>query len=630
MIMKKVKLSSVSMKTTPLDIEGNRKKIIDALKSKEMENSSLILFPELCITGYGCEDAFYNSHLWKEAYQSLIKILPYTSNRIVIVGLPLYVSPFLYNVAAVLCNESILGFLPKKNLANTGIHYEKRWFQEGSEFDDIIRFEKENVPFGNYIFQFADFSLGIEICEDAWVMSRPSHGHTVNGADIIVSPGASHFALGKHEIRRQIFRESSRNQNNIFLYSNLNGNEAGKVIFDGGCMAFQNGRQLAEGNRLFYSDIDIMNVVVDLNVNQHNKSRNFRKTPQDNDFSVKIVYSDYTCIEVHEPLTSPSSFKHESKTEIFSKAVSLGLFDYMIKSHTKGYTISLSGGADSAASAVLVYIMKKLAKEELGEDIFQKLNIDESKLLCTIFQGTINNSKETRDGAKLLANELGSIHYEIDIDSQIDTIVNSMKSITKIDFNWKDHDVVLQNVQARVRSPIVWFLTNANNHLLICTANRSEGSVGYTTMDGDSSGSLSPLAGISKEFLLEWLHSLNEKKLFTPHLEGIDLILSKKPSAELKPLDEKQEDEKDLMPYPLLQKIEYEYIVNGRSPKEIFEVLRNTEKQISEFELLKFIEKYNTLFKRSQWKRERLPPAFHLDEYGLDPRSSYRFPILSK
>src|SRR6185436_16345785 len=117
--MKKIKISAISLKTTPLDFEGNRNRIIEVLQDKETQNSSLIAFPELCISGYGCEDAFYNSFVWKESFLSLKKILPYTKNRIVIVGLPVFLSPHLYNCSVILCNEMLIGISPKVNLANT-------------------------------------------------------------------------------------------------------------------------------------------------------------------------------------------------------------------------------------------------------------------------------------------------------------------------------------------------------------------------------------------------------------------------------------------------------------------------------------------------------------------------------
>ncbi|MEM7181536.1 MAG: NAD(+) synthase [Spirochaetota bacterium] len=628
--MKKIKISSISLKTTPLDLEGNKKKIIAALQDPLSQNSAIVQFPELCITGYGCEDAFYNSHLWKEALQSLNQILPFTMGRIVVVGLPIFRSPYLYNCAAVLCDCKLIGLIPKYNLANTGIHYERRWFQEGTEGVDFYTFQEEKVPFGNCYFQFTDFSLGIEVCEDSWVMQRPSFSHTTVGVDIILSLGASHFALGKHEVRRQIFRESSRSQNNVFVYSNLNGNEAGKVVFDGGCLVAQNGDIVAEGKRYHLKEYEILNAIVDLDLNHHNKAKAFRSLQKTPNSETAQVALDYKISEPMQELSKAKPLLIPSTFEEFTQAVSLGLFDYMTKTRTKGFTVSLSGGADSAACALLVFIMKERMTKELSKESLSKLKLDLDKLLCTIYQGTRNNSPKTKEAAAVLASELGAEHHDIAIDKQVDNIVEVMQGIYKKEITWEEFDIPLQNVQARVRSPNVWFLANVNNHLLLSTGNRSEAAVGYTTMDGDSSGSISPLAGVSKTFVLQWLEYMRQGNFPSlPQSKGLDLILTMKPSAELKPLEQTQEDEKDLMPYPLLQKIEYEFAVNGRNNKEIFEALKDERQEISEIQLMQYIDKFILLFKRNQWKRDRLPPSFHLDEYGLDPKYSYRFPILS-
>ncbi|MCB1158985.1 MAG: NAD(+) synthase, partial [Leptospiraceae bacterium] len=349
--MKKIKISTISLKTTPLDIEGNRRNIINALQDKQVENSGIILFPELCLTGYGCEDAFYNSHLWKDAMTSLIKILPHTVGKFVVVGLPVFLSPYLYNCAAVICDGKIAGFIPKQNLANTGIHYEKRWFKEGFNEHELVSYYDMHIPFGNYLFELGDVIIGVEICEDSWVMNRTSHLHSQNGANIILSSGASHFSLGKHEIRRQIFLESSRNQNNIFVYSNLNGNEAGKVVFDAGCMVCQNGELLSEGKRYHMSDYEILNTVVDIDLNHHNRSRYFRDSYYDKTKPIRIIQLEYELEDTQEDLNRPIAVQDEDPFEAFSEVVSLGLFDYMRKTKTKGYTLSLSGGADSAACA---------------------------------------------------------------------------------------------------------------------------------------------------------------------------------------------------------------------------------------------------------------------------------------
>lgn len=625
--MKKIKISTVSLKTTPLDFKGNLSKIESTLKRKEIENSSLILFPELCISGYGCEDTFYNPHVWRSSLNSLKELMSFSNNRLLVVGLPIFLNPNLYNCSAVLHDGKILGIVPKIHLANTGVHYESRWFQGGYTGDTEIKILDQTVPFGNILFKSEEFSFGIEICEDSWVAGKPSILYSTMGADLVLSMGASHFSFGKQSVRKSIFKESSRNQNNVHIYSNLNGNESGKIIFEGGCLIYQNGILLAEGKRLHYRDSEITSAIIDIDSINQNRAKFFRNTTM-NEGVRKLFFKP----SLYEEVGELSGKIPEMETNLysdFSGAVTLGLYDYLLKSKAKGFSLSLSGGADSSACAILVSLMKEKAKAELGTDIFTRIGLAESELLYTIYQGTKNNSPETRIFAKELSGSLGIKHFEIEIDSLVDGITQEVSDKLSIDITWKNNDLALQNIQARVRSPIVWMMANIYNHLLISTGNRSEASVGYTTMDGDSSGSLCPLSGVSKKFLLEWLHYIYEGgEIMIPKLEVLSNLLNKAPTAELKPLSEAQEDEKDLMPYPVLQAIEEEYVYNGRDSDEIYDLLKGRY-NLDGNTLKSFIERFETLFKRSQWKRERLPPGFHLDEYGLDPKTSFRFPILS-
>jgi NAD+ synthase (glutamine-hydrolysing) len=630
--MNKLKITGFSMKTTTLGILENFNTIQKAINDPEFENSNVLVFPELCITGYGCEDAFFRTDLWSYAQETLIRLLPYSKNKIIIVGLPIFDSPFLYNTAVVMYREELLGIVPKENLANTGIHYEKRWFREGKDTPSEIMLNGKKIPFGNIIFKTENFRFGIEICEDSWVANRKSVDLSQQGADIIFSIGASHFSFKKQEIRRNIFKESSRSQNNLFVYTNLNGNESGRIIFEGGTIFALNGQLISEGKRMHFTDYSGNSAIIDLDFIKQKRSKYYRNPHSINSMATLEVPFQFFPTQIEEAITEPIFQEPITNVfEDFSRAVSLGMFDYLKKTNSKGYSLSLSGGADSSACAILVMIMKKLAKQEINESIFSELGIDENNLLVTIYQGTKNNSVDTKNFAKELTLELSiNNHYEIEIDDVVETITENVSQLLNKKLNWKEHDLPLQNIQARVRSPIVWLLANLNNHLLISTGNRSEASVGYTTMDGDSSGSICPISGVSKEFVLQWLNYIKDNsQIFPKPLKSLSKLLTKRPTAELKPLSEEQEDEKDLMEYPLLQKIEREYVYNGRNAKEIFEILKS-KLNLPQDELKADIEKFISMFHRNQWKRERLPPGFHLDEYSLDSRGYFRFPILSK
>ncbi|PJZ70329.1 NAD(+) synthase [Leptospira perolatii] len=621
--------STVSLKTTALDFKGNRERILRALK--KCESSSLVVFPELCISGYGCEDAFYFPWVWESSWKSLKLIAAETGDRTVIVGLPYYQSPYLFNVSAVLRAGKIVGLVPKQNLAQTGVHYENRWFAKGEEARGIaVTPDGEEIPFGSLLFETEDLNFGIEICEDSWVLTRPGQYLVEAGADLLLSPGASHFALGKQEIRKRMFGESSRNGAAGILYANLNGNESGRLIFEGGSMCFLDGNLVSESSRLHFTEFEFAHW--DLNSKdlralrarsfRSSGTKEFRKRGKD---LFRIRIPNLIPIKQEETLTEPE--KHSDNYSDFTRAVALGLFDYLLKSKTKGFTLSLSGGADSAACALLVKAGMICAEKELGESFWQSTSLDPKNYLFTLYQGTKNNSEHTQQVAKELSEELQVPFASIEIDSEVGAMVEKIGKVLGFTPNWKEHNLALQNIQARARSPFIWLLANLNGHLLLSTGNRSEASVGYTTMDGDSSGSVAPLTGVSKEFLLKWLRNVYEgKDSILPSYKALKGILESKPTAELKPLSEKQEDEKDLMPYPLLQKLEHSFVVLGRKPGALNTGIHWTNgDQASEGE-----KKFLKLFPLSQWKRERLPPSFHLDSYGLDPKSSFRFPILSE
>lgn len=269
--------TAVSLKTTALDFKGNREKILSAIQANQ--NSSLILFPELCISGYGCEDTFYFPWVWEQSWKSLLEIAKASSGKTVIVGLPFFQSPYLFNVSAVLQNGQILGLVPKQNLAQTGVHYENRWFTKGEESRNYaITPDGSELPFGSILFESPDFNFGIEICEDSWVQTRPGQYLVEAGADLILSPGASHFALGKQKIRKKMFSESSRNSSTAILYANLDGNESGRLIFEGGCMGIVDGNIKEEGPKLHFTDFESTHLDLDSTELRSNRARNFRSS----------------------------------------------------------------------------------------------------------------------------------------------------------------------------------------------------------------------------------------------------------------------------------------------------------------------------------------------------------------
>jgi len=210
------------------------------------------------------------------------------------------------------------------------------------------------------------------------------------------------------------------------------------------------------------------------------------------------------------------------------------------------------------------------------------------------------------------------------VEEQVSGYTQTIEQVLGHPLTWEQHDITLQNIQARSRAPIIWMLANINNALLITTSNRSEGDVGYATMDGDTAGSIAPIAGVDKHFIQQWL-IWAEKNLNQPGLCYVNSLI---PTAELRPAERTQTDEKDLMPYWLLAEIEKLAIQDKKSPVEVFTQLVKENKGEPQ-QLKLYVEKFFKMWSRNQWKRERLAPGFHLDTFNVDPKTWCRFPILN-
>lgn len=643
--MNLIKVAAGVVNQTPLAWESNKRNIIGCIEEAKSQEISILCLPELCITGYGCEDMFYASGTCETALEMLQDIVEVTSGIIVSVGLPILINNRVYNAACLIANKQIRGFACKKNLANNGLHYETRWFQPWPDNQRTeLAIGEFSYPVGDLIFEAGGVKIGFEICEDAWIANRPGRSLYLQGVDIILNPTASHFAFFKTQTRERLVQDGSRAFGVAYIYANLLGNEAGRAIFDGDAMVAQAGEMLVSGTRFSYRDFYLTPAVIDLDKVRLEQVQN-RLTFSGTSQKVPFLY-DFPPIK---PIKQRFELEHWEakgfqKEEEFARAIALALFDYLHKSRSSGWVISLSGGADSSAITGLCYLAIELGVAELGLEGFkQKLghikkiqdcqSVQElSKALITnIYQGTENSSNDTRFSASSLAESLNTTFYDININGLVETYKDLIQGAIGRNLSWETDDLALQNIQARVRAPSAWLLANINNALLLATSNRSEAAVGYATMDGDTSGSISPIAGIDKHFLRHWLRWLEHTGLDGQvKLPGLNAMNNLQPTAELRPLEAKQIDEEDLMPYDLLNAIETAAFRDKKSPKDCLELMElEFEGIYSKEKLVMSIDRFFRLWSRNQWKRERYAPSFHVDDRNLDPRSWLRFPILS-
>ncbi len=600
-----MKIGGATVNQTPLDWNNNVSNILEAIRRAREQGIEILCFPELSLTGYGCEDLFLSDWLAEEAWAHVETVRQHCTGITVSIGLPVRIGGRTYNGACVISDGKILGITLKQYLARDGVHYEPRWFHEWPALK-VITLPAPYAPVraGDLVYEVKGIRFGFEICEDAWRQrDRPGYRLRERGVDLILNPSASHFAMGKSMLREQeVVVEGSEKFECVYVFVNHLGNEAGRMIYDGDIVIGQHGRLVSVNKRLSFSRVNVL--ACDINFDDPSKT---------------------TC----HPSTD-----NKLRNEELAQALSLGLYDYLRKSKARGFVLSLSGGADSGLCAVAVAEMVRRVPREIGWEAFcesLRLNPDEiagdwkravGQLLTCAYQGTRNSSSITLEAAKNLATSIGASFHHWSIDEEVASYTEKIETAIGRKLAWESDDISLQNIQARSRSPVIWMLANVKGAILLATSNRSEATVGYATMDGDTSGSLAPIAGLSKPFILQWLKWAERELGYS----ALSFINNLQPTAELRPGHQEQTDEKDLMPYHILTEIERNAMLHRKSPVEVFNAMKSDHDPA---QLKNQIKKFFRLWAANQWKRERFAPSFHLDDHNIDPRSWCRFPILS-
>lgn len=633
MSVKYLAVATASLNSRSGDIAYNQSLIEGAASKAQANGAQLLLLPELSLTGYGIGDYFFYPDFLTDVETALIALKDSLPKSIVTVfGLPLRVDGQLYNGAAVIANGEILGIKLKHAMADYGVHYESRWFTPwpyGKQHE--ITLGGDTILVGGSCFTVDGVNIGIEICEDAWVEERPILQE--KSLHLILNPSASHYALSKQSRRRALVTDSANAIGGSYVYCNLQGSDSGRIIYDGASFIVSDDLQ-TEGQRFHHGGYHLMQqsvVICD-------------KKPLPQAINKQGVFTF-----ANESPAAQTNHMLNDEEELFS-AIALGLWDWQIKTRTQGFVISLSGGADSSLCAIAVFLAHANALQSLGLTAYQQvladlglsINLDANLSpheiiktqvmplsLTTVYQGTKHSSTQTRDLASQLAGELGANHGEWDIDDLVSGFQTRAEKFLSRQLTFATDDIALQNIQARTRSPGVWLLANVENKLLLATSNLSEAAVGYCTMDGDTSGVLSPIGGLEKTKVLRLLSAVAEGKvsLPLPVLSSVQAIAAQTPSAELRP--EAQSDETDLMPYPVLDAIRDCLQAHFYSEAQVIETLsQHFAGLYNKYELRTWLQRYQQLNRRSQWKRERLAPSFHLQTDSCCPKSYRRWPII--
>jgi NAD+ synthase (glutamine-hydrolysing) len=653
--MKLIKVGAAVLNQTPRDWKGNMENIRDAISQASRDGVTILCLPEATITGYGLEDDLFCSDVPHRAMKKLKSIsdflfIPVPDRKMIVcVGLPVIFNNTLYNTVATIVNGHVVGFTCKQHLAGDGIHYEPRHYKPwptGIVQRMYVSELGQTLPIGDIHFNIGGVKIGYEICEDAWVANRPGTVLASKGVDIYLNPSASHFSFGKINIRKNFVVDGSRAFNATYIYTNLVGNESGRAIYDGGAIIASGGNLVAMGKRFTYKNVLLTTAIIDVDSTRTSQVRTasfqpdvecYNKGCVNVEFQYPPVSENVSILAVSEEWENSPNVKHEECT----RAIGLALMDYMRKSHTKGFVVSLSGGADSAMVTYLCSVGIKLGMKELGAiDFIHKYcphlnfatNADRiiiNNLITTAYQATAQSGGITKSAAREVANSIGTRHFEFNVEPMMQEYMKIGQQVKNSPLNFKEDDVVLQNLQARSRVPGIWAVANMQWKLLLTTSNMSEAAVGYATMDGDTAGCVSPIAGLPKVYIREYLRWVEQiGPIGIGELKALNSVNEQQPTAELRPKEYKQTDEDDLMPYGLLHRIETMVVKNRYVPVEIYQVL-SRENRYDNNKLIGYITKFFRLFSQNQWKRERTAMSFHMDDHNLDPKSWCRAPILS-
>jgi NAD+ synthase (glutamine-hydrolysing) len=654
-------VAAASLNQTVGDWAHNERRIREAIGEARARGVRLLVLPEMCIPGYSLGDRLMMRGTVERSAEMLTALLPDTAGMVVLVGLPFRHRDVLYNCVAVCADGRIAGLVPKENLATGDVQYENRWFSGWPRGHvETADTADGDVPIGAVLFDAPGLGrFGVEVCEDGWKGLRPGSIYALGGAHIVANPSASWFTLGKHGVRRQMVSQVSREDHVVYLYTSLLGCDATRLVFDGSVFVSMDGTILAEGRRfLFDAEWEMIDQVVDLAGLERARIEegSWRQQVEGllrgdlgpvppvvkipGDFSTDRVAPcepPYWLAGTTDPLPDPSLSWLRERGLIgrdltardlpyieLELALAMGLRQYQQKCGIGGFVVALSGGRDSAMVALLVARALRYAHPDLDRAGVRALVHQQ---LVTAYMGTENSSDETRAAARALAEEIGAEHLEANIQAAVFTHVGLAEELMGIDMSWEDpdHDVPLQNVQARLRGSLIWMVANVRRFLLLATSNKSEAAVGYTTMDGDTSGGLSPIADVPKSLVIAWL-------AWATGFHGLRSLreVAKVPAtAELRPADRKQTDEDDLMPFHVLDQLMFQFVQRGQEPLEMFRTLWPSLREDYGGDARAFaahVKKFVRMTCAAQWKRERFAISFRVAAFDLDPKTGFRFP----
>ncbi|XP_051119026.1 glutamine-dependent NAD(+) synthetase-like isoform X2 [Andrographis paniculata] len=662
--MRLLRVAACNLNQWAMDFDCNTKNIKDSISRAKAAGAVIRLGPELEITGYGCEDHFLELDTVNHAWECLKELVlgDWTDGILCSFGMPIIKDSERYNCQVLCLNRKILMIRPKMWLANDGNYRELRWFtawKQREHLDDFLlpadiaeALSQKTVPFGYGYLQFLDTAVAAEVCEELFCPMPPHAELALNGVEVFMNASGSHHQLRKLDLRVRAFIGATHTRGGVYMYSNQQGCDGGRLYYDGCACVVVNGDVVAQGSQFSLRDVELAVAQVDLDAVaslrgsissfQEQASHKIRVP------SVAVAYKLCESFNRQMSLSSPLKIQYHSPEEEIAFGPGCWLWDYLRRSGASGFLLPLSGGADSSAVAAIVGCMCQLVVKDISngdeqvkadairighytDGQFPKDSREFAKrVFYTVFMGTENSSDATRSRAKILAEEIGSWHLDVSIDGVISSLISLFQTLTgkrpryKVDGGSHIENLGLQNIQARIRmvlafmlaSLLPWVHSKPGFYLVLGSSNVDEGLRGYLTKYDCSSADVNPIGSISKQDLRRFL------RWAAVHLgySSLKEVEAAPPTAELEPIrsNYSQLDEVDMgMTYEELS-------VYGRlrkifrcGPVSMFKNLcykwgsKLTPAEISE--KVKYFFKYYSI---NRHKMTVLTPSYHAESYS--------------
>lgn len=616
-----IKVAAVTPKIKVADTKYNAQAICEKLEEAYAGEAKIIVFPELCITGYTCGDLFLQSLLLEEAKQALLMIAQATEGKdaLVMVGLPIERDGKLYNVAAVLQDGEILGMVPKANIPTYAEFYEGRHFAEGNETVVSYFWDGEEIPIGtNLLFQCENvpgLTVGCEICEDLWVANPPSTNHALMGATVIANLSASNETVAKNEYRELLVKSASGRLFCGYVYASAGEGESTQdLVFGGHNLITESGSLLAESKRFvgetIYADIDVQRILM-----ERRRMGIFGKEPQV-PYTVVPFTMEVKETKLHRKFDSMPFVPHDEETKNKRCEEILSIQAYGLKKRyehigAKTAVLGISGGLDSTL-ALLVTVRT-----------FDMLGLDRKDIIAVTMPG-FGTTDRTYDNACTLVRTLGATLEEVDIREAVTL------HFRDIGHDINNHDVTYENSQARERTQVLMDIANRVNGLVIGTGDMSELALGWATYNGDHMSMYGVNAGVPKTLVRHlvryYADTCENRELKEVLLDVLDTPVS----PELLPPVEgviAQKTEDLVGPYELHDFFLYYMLRCGFEPAKVYRVAREAfVGMYDDATILKWLKTFYRRFFTQQFKRSCLPDGPKVGSVGVSPRGDLRMP----